>query len=88
MAYVFTRSNSFWNPLTKSCVPYSNSTTKQKVKNTNRTSQKRPRSNPMGLMVTYSPAEVNEAEEAPNFPLNARAKLPSFPSHARAPARP
>ena len=31
--------------------------------------------------------QVNEAEQAPNFRLNARTKLPSFPSHARTPAR-
>src|SRR5438067_3647915 len=44
LAKVFTRSNSFWNPLAKSWVPYSKRTTKQKVKKTKRTSQKSPRS--------------------------------------------
>jgi len=46
-ANVFTRSNSVLNPLTKSWVPYSKSTTKQKVKKTKRTSQNSPRSNDM-----------------------------------------
>jgi hypothetical protein len=41
----------------------------------------------MELMVTYSPVEVNEGDQAPKFRLNARVKLPSFSSHARAFAR-
>jgi hypothetical protein len=68
-------------------VPYSKSTTKQKVKKTKRTSQKSPRSNAMALMVTYSAPAVNEGDRAPKFRLNGLMKLPSFPSHARAFAR-
>ena len=64
IAYDFTFSNSVWNPEAKSWVPYSKSTTKQNVKNTKRTNQKRPRIKAMVWMVPYSPAEVNEA---PNF---------------------
>src|SRR2546421_9062190 len=48
----FTRLNSFWNPLVKSCVPYSNRTTKQKVKKTKRATQKIPRSKDMAASLT------------------------------------
>jgi len=48
----FTRANSFWKPFAKLCGPYSKSTTKQKAKTTNRTSQNSPRSNPMAGRVT------------------------------------
>jgi hypothetical protein len=50
-------------------VPYSKSTTKQNVKNAKRTNQKRPRSNPMAQMVTYSPAEVNGGERRAKLPI-------------------
>ena len=45
--YVTTLSNSVLKPEVKSCVPYSKSTMKQKVKNTNRANQKSPRSKDM-----------------------------------------
>src|SRR5688572_568309 len=88
LANFCTLSSSFLNPLVKSFVPYSKSTTKQKVKNRKRTSQNSPRSSDMASMVTYWPSEVNEGEWQPNFRLNAGSKLPSFPSHARPFARP
>ena len=49
---VFTRLNSFWNPLVKSCVPYSNRTTKQNVKKINRAIQNIPRNNAMAASLT------------------------------------
>ena len=55
----FTRANSFWKPFTKLFGPYSKSTTKQKAKTMNRTSQNSPRSNPMAGRVTLSKARVN-----------------------------
>ena len=55
----FTRANSFWKPFTKLFGPYSKSTTKQKAKTTNRTSQNSLRSNPMAGRVTLSKARVN-----------------------------
>jgi hypothetical protein len=55
----FTRLNSFLNPGTKSLVPYSKRTTKLKVKNRNRTTQKIVRSNCMAETVTYSCCMVN-----------------------------
>lgn len=61
------RSNSFWNPLVKSRVPYSKRTTKQKVKKTNKTSQKSPRMSDMVGMVTYCVMQVNAANRMPNF---------------------
>jgi hypothetical protein len=66
-AKALTRSNSFWNPLVKSWVPYSKRTTKQKVKKTKRTSQKSPRRSDMGVMVTYWCLQVNGARRMPNF---------------------
>src|ERR1051325_7750095 len=45
-----TRPNSFWNPLAKSCVPYSKSTMKLKVKKTKRANQNSPRSKAMEQM--------------------------------------
>ena len=67
LAKTFTRSNSFWNPLVKSCVPYSKRTTKQKVKKTNKTSQKSPRRSDMVWMVTYCLMQVNAANAMPKF---------------------
>ena len=48
---VFACSNSVLNPFAKSCVPYSKSTTKQKVKKTKRTSQNSPRMSDMSRTV-------------------------------------
>src|ERR1700732_1899949 len=56
---VFTRSNSFWNPLVKSCVPYSKRTTKQNVKKTKRANQNRPRSNDIAQIVEQHKCQVN-----------------------------
>ena len=85
----FTRANSFWKPFTKLFGPYSKSTTKQKAKTTNRTSQNSPRSNPMAGRVTLSKARVNASasvfdkqgacrprQTGSPSSLNRRAKLP------------
>jgi len=56
---VFSRSNSFLNPGTKSLVPYSNNTTKLKVKNKNKATQKVVRSRAMAATLTYSVSSVN-----------------------------
>ena len=47
MTKVLSRANSFWNPGTKSLVPYSNKTTKLNVKNKKRAIQKMLRNNAM-----------------------------------------
>src|SRR5438034_1278673 len=57
----FTRPNSFWKPFAKLFGPYSKSTTKQKAKTMNRTSQNSPRSNPMAGRVTRHEWAVNAA---------------------------
>ena len=66
---VFTRANSFWKPVVKSLVPYSNRTTKLKVKNRKRTTQKMVRSNAMADTVTYSRSTVNGAETGAKVPI-------------------
>src|SRR5205823_3210364 len=56
---ILTRLNSFWNPLVKSCVPYSKRTTKQNVKKINRTIQNIPRNSDMAASLTEAEFWVN-----------------------------
>jgi hypothetical protein len=57
----FKRANSFLEPFAKSRGPYSKSTTKQKARTMNKTSQKSPRSNAMVDRLTCSNERVNVA---------------------------
>ena len=57
----FTRANSFRHPFAKSRGPYSNRTTKQKARTTNRTSQKSPRNKAMNERLSCSTWTVNAA---------------------------
>jgi hypothetical protein len=66
----FTRSNSFRHPFAKSRGPYSNRTTKQKARTTNRTSQKSPRNKAMNERLSCSTRTVNAAR-GPSSPQRA-----------------
>jgi len=60
----FKRANSFLEPFAKSRGPYSKSTTKQKARTMNKTSQKSPRSNAMVDRLTCSNERVNGRGES------------------------
>src|SRR4029077_10278858 len=82
---VFSRLNSFLNPGTKSLVPYSKRTTKLKVKNTNKATQKSVRIRAMAVTVTYSSSAVNVADGNVKFAFEPGPETAMLSSYMRVP---